>query len=452
MADATCVIGAGFSGLAAARALRQRGLPFTCVDRSTAIGGLWHYSEDADASPAYRSLHLNTSRKVTSFTDFPMPETYPRYPRHDQVAAYLREFAEHYGLLEHMELGTEVLTVQRRPDGGWDVTTRDRATGEERCRRFANVVVATGHHWSPRLPEPAIPGADTFPGVQIHSSAYRDPSPYIGKRVLVLGIGNSACDISVELSRIADRTLLAMRRGAHVVPKQMMGIPIDEIATKWWWARMPFRVQRRFIEVLLRIIRGRITDYGIPEPDHRIFSAPVTISDELLSRISHGDILVRPMMERFEGATAHFTDGTSDEIDAVIYCTGYRIEFPFLPSDHVFAPDGRVALYRRVVPVNHPGLYFVGLIRPVGSITRLVEAQSEWVTDLIEGVAGLPSAEEMQREMDAHLRATAARYGTGAMDSIQIDFLVYLKAIAEEREAGRRRAPARRPSMAPTTA
>lgn len=360
-----------------------------------------------------------------------MPETYPRFPRHDQVADYLRSYADTFDLTDQVEFGTEVARIAQRSDSTWYVKTRDLATGRERRRRFDHVVVASGHQWEPV--QPAIQGAESFLGDQRHSFDYSSPVDYLDKRVVVVGFGSSAADVSVDLSRIAKKTYLSVRRSAHVVPKQMLGIPIGEIASKPWWSRMPFPDQRRFIELVLHVIRGKLTDYGIPEPDHRLFSGTLTISDELLSRISHGDIAVRPVIESFDGPSVRFADGTSAEVDAVVYCTGYRIAFPFLADDCVFADSGQVALYHRVVSPHHRGLYFAGLIRPVGSATRLIEGQAEWIADLVEGSVGLPSTEAMTDEVDAHLAATAARYGTRPVDSIQVDFAPYLDVLARQR-------------------
>ncbi len=440
--DAVCIVGAGFSGLAVARALRQRNVPFRCIDRAAALGGVWRYP-DADQplpGPAYRSLHLNTSRHVTEFTGFPMPSTYPRYPRHDQVMDYLDQFVEHYDLRRDMEFNTEITAVRRRRDSTWEVTSHDHGSGAIRHRRFRQVVVASGHHWEPKLPDPPIRGSQTFPGECLHTRDYSGPSAFAGKRVVVVGLGNSACDIAVELSHVADTTILATRRGAHVVPKQMMGIPIDEISASRWWAWLPFRLQRRFIEVLLRIIRGHITSYGLPEPDHRIFSAPITISDELLSRLAHGAVTPKPMIDHFDSSTVYFADGTSADVDAIIYCTGYHVTVPFVPRNAVFSDSGQVGLYQRVVAPFHPGLYFVGLVRPVGALTRLVEYQAEWVADLVEGVVVPPSTREMVAEIHRYLHGVTERYSTAVGDSIHVDVPVHLQAIRRERKAGRRRA------------
>jgi len=430
--DHTCVIGAGVSGLAVAGTLHGRDLPVTVLERSTGIGGLWRHPDPAEPGPAYPSLHLNTSAKLTGYDDFPMPADFPRYPRHDQVASYLRSYADHKGVTGLVELGAEVEALTREPEGTWVVTTRHH-DGSRRRRRFGHVVVATGHHWSPRVP--SIPGDETFPGRRTHSFDYSGPAVHAGRRVVVVGFGNSAADISVELSRVAAKTVLVQRRGVHVVPKTMLGIPIDEIASAPWWARLGLPEQRRLIELLLRLVRGRLSDYGLAEPDHRVFGGALTISDELLSRINHGALVVKPAIDRIVNSVVHFADGSAEAADDLVYCTGYRIEFPFLPSEWVFEPAGRVALYQRVVSPVQPDLYFAGLIRPFGAITRLVQAQAEWIADLVEGVAELPSPRVMRREVDAHLAAAAARYGPSAADSVQVDFAAYLAALRAQRRS-----------------
>ncbi|WNV88833.1 FAD-dependent oxidoreductase [Umezawaea sp. Da 62-37] len=431
--DHVCVIGAGISGLAVARTLRRRNVSFVCVDRTGGVGGIWRQPSTGEPWPGYRSLHLNTSQKITAFADVPMPTDYPLHPRHDQIRDYLASYAEAHDLIGHMEFDTDVVSVERQKNSTWEVVTVDRATGLEKRRTFGHVVVATGHQWDPVRPGPDIPGFDSFPGEQLHAIDYSTPFEHLDKRVAVVGFGNSAADLSVELSRLAKKTILSFRRSLHVVPKTLMGIPIDEIATSRWWGRMTFTEQQRFIKLLLRIIRGKLTDFGIPKPDHKLFAGPLTISDELLSRISHGDIVVKPAIKRFDGSTVRFADGTSEEVDTVIYCTGYRISFPFLPADCAFTSTGRVGLYQRVVAPRHTGLYFAGLLKPVGSITRLVEMQAKWIADLVQGKAVLPPADVMEAEVEKHLSETAGRYGTTAQDSIQVDVTPYLDAIKRER-------------------
>ncbi|RSN66336.1 flavin-binding monooxygenase [Streptomyces sp. WAC 04229] len=425
-----CVIGAGLSGLAVAHSLKERDIGFVCLERAPDVGGIWRQPEAGERGPGYLSLHLNTAKQLTGYAGFPMPSSYPLYPRHSQVAAYLRSFAEWAGLLDHVELRTEVVAVWQAPDGAWTVVSRD-ADGTESARRFEQVIVASGHHTDPALPDPLPPGADSFDGTILHSLDYRDGADFDGRRVVVVGLGASAVDIAADLSRHAEETVLSVRRGLHIVPKQLFGMSVDEIAEAPWWTEMSFAEQRGWVERSLLVARGRLSDYGLPEPDHPVFSSAVTLSDEILSRIRHGAVTPKPAIASFDGDRVVFTDGTSTTADAVVYCTGFHMTFPFLPAGCPVAADGSVELYRRVVPAGRPGLYFVGLVRPVGAITRLVEAQAEWVARIIDGEAELPSAEAMREEIGTYLTSVAQRYGRTEGASIQVDVGPYLAEFRE---------------------
>ncbi|MBZ6138923.1 NAD(P)-binding domain-containing protein [Streptomyces olivaceus] len=425
-----CVIGAGLSGLAVAHALKERGIPFVCLEKAPDVGGIWRQPGAGERGPGYLSLHLNTAKQLTGYADFPMPSSYPLYPRHSQFAAYLRSFAEWAGLLGHVELRTEAVSVRQDADGGWTVVSRD-ADGAETSRRFEQVVVASGHHTDPALPDPLPAGADSFTGTILHSLDYRDGGDFDGRRVVVVGLGASAVDIAADLSRHAEQTLLSVRRGLHIVPKQLFGMSVDEIAEAPWWTEMSFAEQRRWVERALLVARGRLGDYGLPEPDHPVFSSATTLSDEILSRIRHGAVTPKPAIGSFDGDRVVFTDGTSVTADAVVYCTGFRMTFPFLPAGCPVAADGSVELYRRVVPADRPGLYFVGLVRPVGSITRLVEAQAQWVARLVDGEAELPAAGEMREEIATYLAGIVQRYGRAPGASVQVDVGPYLAEFRE---------------------
>ncbi|MEV4559960.1 NAD(P)-binding domain-containing protein [Kitasatospora sp. NPDC049285] len=425
-----CVIGAGLSGLAAAYALRERGVEFVCVERAADVGGLWRLPGAGEPGPGYRSLHLNTAKQLTGYAAWPMGEELGQYPRHDEMAAYLRGFAEWAGLLPHIELRTEAVSVRQDAYGVWTVVTRD-ARGTEAVRQFDQVVVASGHHSVPLLPDPLPRGAESFTGRILHSMDYRDGRDFEGQRVVVVGLGASAVDIASDLSRHAARTVLSVRRGLHVVPKQLYGISSDLIADAPWFGAKSLEEQREFVEQALLVARGKLSDYGLPEPDHRIFSSAVTISDEILSRIRHGAVLPRPGIEALAGSTVRFTDGSSAEADAIVFCTGFGWRFPFLPEGHPAGGQGRVRLYRRVVAPDQPGLWFLGLIRPVGSITRLVEAQADWVARLLTGEAALPAADVMHKEIDAYLSGIEARYGLATGSSVQVDVRAYLRELRE---------------------
>jgi dimethylaniline monooxygenase (N-oxide forming) len=414
------------------------------------IGGNWRYGNDNGTSSAYRSLHINSARKLMSYRAFPMPDDYPDYPSHWQVAKYFDDYAERFGLRERIAFRTEVVSVkpadeEEQPRGRhfnryagemstapWEVTV-DGPDGR-RTETYSAVIVANGHHWQPRWPEPPFPGADAYEGEQIHAHYYREPDVLEGKRVLVLGIGNSAVDIAVESSRIAEKTFLAMRRGAYVLPKFLGGKPIDEAAPPVS-TYLPMSVRRFFFNRLLKTAIGEMTDYGLPKPDHKLLEAHPTVSSELLPRIGHGDIAVKPNIDRFAGGRAvRFADGSEEEVDLVVYCTGYRIEFPFIDEGVFAAVDNRMPLYKRAVSVENPGLYFLGFVQPLGPVMPIAEAQAEWIADLLSGRAALPSATEMRQEIVDYERWMKKRFIASKRHTIEVDFHPYLREIGKERK------------------
>jgi len=436
--DRVCIIGAGSSGIAACQVLDARGIPFDCFEAGSSVGGNWRYLNDNEMSSAYWSLHINTSRDVMEYASFPMPKTLPNYPNHYQIAAYFDSYVDHFGVRDKITFRTEVTrVVPATSGGGWEVTTR-RRDGEPATTRYGAVLVANGHHWDPRWPEPPFPGADEFAGEQTHAHHYRVPEPYRGRRVLVLGIGNSAADIAVETASVSERTFLAMRRGAHVVPKYILGRPFDALA-KTPLTRMPLWLQRSVLRLSLRLVQGRMTDYGLPAPDHKPLSAHPTVSADLLNRLGHGDITVKPIPSRLQPHGVRFADGSVEEIDAIIYCTGYKISFPFLDTSVISAEDNRIGLFHRVVDPDHDGLFFIGLVQPLGAIMPLAEAQSHWVADLLSGAAALPSRAAMHREIAAYQRRTAARYVASKRHTIQVDFMDHQRELTSERRRGARR-------------
>jgi dimethylaniline monooxygenase (N-oxide forming) len=438
--EKVCVVGAGSSGIVACHELASRGIDFDCFEKGSQTGGNWRYENDNGMSSAYRSLHINTSRRVMAFKSLPMPEDYPDYPDHFQMAAYFDEVVERYDLRGRIKFRTEVLSVEPVAGsvGEWDVTVEGpegRSTD-----RYGAVMVANGHHWDPRWPEPAFPGAAEFEGEQLHAHEYREPDVLPGKRVLVLGIGNSGVDIAVEASRIADKTFVSTRRGAWVIPKYLNGKPIDEIANSVT-GLAPIPVMRTVMKRSLKVAVGDPTDYGLPKPDHKLLEAHPTVSSEFLPRLGHGDITAKPNIQAFTGGkTVRFVDGSEEEIDLVVYCTGYKISFPFFDPEVLAAPDNRLLLYRRVVSVERPGLYFIGFIQPLGPIMPIAEAQSEWVADLIAGRAQLPPATEMREQISEEEAKQAKRFVASKRHTVEVDFHPYLREIRRERKRAAARA------------
>jgi dimethylaniline monooxygenase (N-oxide forming) len=383
-------------------------------------------------SSAYRSLFINTSRQMMEYAAYPMPRDYPDYAHHTQIARYFDDYVDHFGFRDRIRFRTEVSAVEPAGDGRWRVVLDDGGV-----QAYDAVMVANGHHWNPKFPEPPFPGQEGFAGEQLHAHHYREPDErFVDKDVLVLGIGNSATDIAVETSRVSRMTYLAMRRGAHVLPKFIAGTPTDQLGPKWL-SRLPFAVTRALFMRELRHVQGPMESYGLPKPDHKLGEAHPTISAELLSRIGHGRITPKPNIERIEGHGVRFTDGTSVEVDTIVWCTGYRVTFPFLSSAVMEVKGNRVSLFRRVVHPEAPGLYFIGLVQPLGAIMPIAELQSEWVADLFEGSAALPEPEVMRREIEREEAAMRKRYVASTRHTIQVDYYPYMRVLSKERKRRR---------------
>jgi dimethylaniline monooxygenase (N-oxide forming) len=426
-----CIIGAGSSGIAACQVLQARGIEFDCFEKGSGIGGNWRYGNDNGMSSAYRSLFINTSRTMMEYATYPMPDEFPDYPHHTQIARYFESYVDHFGFRDKIAFRTEVARVEPAGDR-WEVTLADGQS-----RRYDAVLVANGHHWDAKYPEPPFPGQDGFTGEQLHSHWYREPDQrFVDRNVLVLGIGNSATDIASETSRVSRMTYLAMRRGAYVLPKFIGGKPLDQLSPGWA-TRLPFQLTSPLLMRQINRLQGSMESYGLPTPDHKFGQAHPTVSAELLDRIGHGRVTVKPNLERIDGSRVHFADGTSETIDTIVWCTGYRITFPFLDDALLPTAGNQVSLYRRVVHPTRAGLYFIGLVQPLGAIMPIAERQAEWIADLLEGTAALPAPDRMRRSIEREDKALRKRYVASTRHTIQVDFHSYMRTLARERKRRR---------------
>ncbi len=421
-----CVIGAGSSGIAVVKAFKDASIDFDCFEMCSVVGGNWAFGSAWSA--AYRTLHINSYCREMQYADFPMPADVSDYPHHEEIARYFNDYVDHFGLRALITFDTAVERAAPEADGSWSVRL---STGE--TRQYWYLVVATGHHHTPRWPEPPFPGQ--FEGLQMHSHDYRDMVQLSGKDVVVLGMGNSAMDIAVESSYVARNTYLASRRGAYVIPKYFFGRP--GLAIPPW---LPWQVRQVVLQQAVRVSVGPVERYGLPRPEHRILQAHPTVSDGLLSRIAHGAIVPKPNIAGLCGQKVRFTDGTVAAANVIVYCTGYRIQFPFFDESVLSAGANELPLYARVFPLAQPGLALVGFVQPWGAIMPAAEAQAKLVADLLTGRYALPESGAMRRATTRERRATARRYVASKRHTIQIDMPQYLWALRREHERGLQRA------------
>lgn len=425
-----CVIGAGCSGITAAKALHERGFDFDCFEKSDRVGGNWVFRNKNGMSSAYKRLYINTSRERMAYSDFPMPDDYPVFPHHSQIAEYFDNYVTHFGFRDRIRFDTGVEHAERLADGTWSV----RLDTDE-VKKYDALVVCNGHHWDPRWPEPAFPGE--FHGEAIHAHYYIDNEMFRDKNVLILGMGNSAMDIACEASEVAKKTFLAARRGAYIVPKYMFGKPLDQIFTS---PLVPWAVRQKMVQATLKLMIGDMETYGLPKPDHRFGEAHPTISGRILDRISHGTVTPKPNIAELLGSQVRFTDGSVEDVDVIVYCTGYKVTFPFFDEDFISAPDNDLPLFRRVFKPDMNNVFFIGLLQPLGAIMPLSEAQGRWVADYLRGEYALPSPAEIQADMEAERDRMFKRYVKSKRHTMQVDFDDYLYDLKKEIKRGTARA------------
>jgi Flavin-binding monooxygenase-like len=388
------VIGAGPSGITAVKHLRDAGFAdVVCFDRNDAVGGNWLYRPQSSHSSVFETTHIISSKTLSSYHAYPMPASYPDYPSHAQLAAYFQGYADHFDVTRHIVFGVEVLHAVPLPDERWRLEIAEQ--GVTRTEEFDALVVANGHHWKPRMP--TYPGQ--FSGELLHSHDYKRAAPFAGRRVLVIGGGNSACDVAVETSRVSAATDISWRRGYYIVPKFIFGQPGDVINARSLW--LPRAIKTRINEWLLRLVQGRNREYGLPDPSYRFGATHPTINSELFYAIRHGHITPRRDIARYDGSTVHFVDGSQGDYDVIIACTGYWIAHPFFSPDVLDYSTGAVPLYLRMLPAQYRTLSFIGLFQPLGCIWPAAELQSELLARYLRGQWTPPGelASLIQREL-----------------------------------------------------
>lgn len=440
-----CIVGAGPSGFTTAKALKDRGIPFDCFELSDVVGGTWAYKNRNGMSACYQSLHIDTSKHRMAFEDFPIPADFPDFPHHSQILAYFNDYVDHFGLRADITFNTAVTFATRRPDGLWEVTLDRSAAGgpSSETRLYDALFICNGHHWDPRWPE--FEGMNGFTGVQMHAHSYLtpfEPHDLRGKRIVVVGMGNSAMDIASELSQrpIAAKLFVAARRGVWVLPKYINGQAADKGAMPAW---IPLSVQRAIARRVIKKHVGRMEDYGLPKPDHEPLEAHPSVSGEFLTRVGCGDITVKPNIRRFDGGTVEFEDGSREEIDAVIYATGYNVSFPFLDTAVVEVRDNHVPLFKRIFRPGIPNLFFMALAQPLPTLVNFAEQQMKLVGAYLTGRYALPDESEMERVIRADEEMYTGHFYKSARHTMQVDFNKYVWDMDREIRRGARRAAAR---------
>ncbi|XP_075895502.1 flavin-containing monooxygenase 5-like [Nelusetta ayraudi] len=437
------VIGAGPSGLSSIKACLDEGMVPTCFESSDDVGGLWKFKEVSEPNRAsiYRSLTINVSKEMMCYSDFPIPADYPNYMHNAKILKYFMMYAEHFKLRQHIRFQTSVKSVRQAVDysrtGRWELVTEDKEGQEER-HVFDAVICCSGHYTAPNLPLKDFPGIETFEGKYFHSWDYKGPEDMHGKRLVVIGIGNSGGDIAVESSRVAEQVYMSTRTGAWVI-RQVSdnGLPVDMI------------YNTRFIHILFQLLPINFfnwygenklnamydhTMYAL-KPKHRLFSKIPVINDDLPLKILSGSVIIKPNVKEISGSTVTFSDGTRvEKVDTIVFSTGYNCDFPYLPRNSLYRSGHRVALYKHVFPPNleHPTLAVVGFIHALGAIMPQAEMQARWVTRVFKGYKKLPSNQAMIKAVERDTKDMEDHYIVSNLTPLQVDFVSYMDDLAGE--------------------
>ncbi|MFR9751508.1 flavin-containing monooxygenase [Nocardia sp. 004] len=425
------VIGAGPSGIAAAKECLAHGLGDDLVvfEKSDQVGGNWVYRDEYGHSSVYETTHLISSKYYSEYEDFPLPPGTPDYPHHTVLKKYFQDYADYFGVTSRIRFHTQVLHATRGDAGEWII--HSRGPRGERTETFDALMVANGHHWDPRMPE--YPGH--FDGEFIHSHAFKSSRPFAGKRVLVIGGGNSAADVVVDCSQVAERCCISMRHGQWFVPKYIWGLPTDVFYEKTVRWVVP-KLRQPVFGLTMHIILGDNRDFGLPDPDHRFLEGHPTINSELFYYIGHGSVTPKTGVSFLDGKRVHFTDGSSEEFDTIIAATGYKITFPFFDKSFIDW-DGvqRPPLWRLMFHAEVPNLYFIGLFQPLGCIWPLADYQAMLACLELTGRYHRPA--DMRKALAEELAHPHHKFVESPRHSTEVDYVTFRKELlAELRAAG----------------
>ena len=427
------IVGAGASGLCAARYFHDAGFKVTVFEIGSKVGGLWCFENDNGLSAAYRTLHINTAKGLTNFSDFKFPPGTQHFPDHRDMYAYFERFVEHFNLRPLLRFNTRVVGIEplERVPGRrspWIVETEhgDRET-------FDAVVIASGHLTSPLHLEQYR----AFGGEYLHSHDYKRPENFLGKRVCIVGSGNSGLDIAADLASVNPRTVIVARSGVLIAPKLIFGRPFTDMTAWMQHPLIPQWFTRRVTRALIYLLHGPMERLGfrpLRGRSHALSNATI------VQHIAYRRVEVKNGIASIEGRRIIFSDGTSEEFDTLIAATGYRIDLPFLSEEILSVRDNVVQLYNRMIHPDWPGLYFIGLVNINGSANQVYERQAPWLVAVEKGEAILPSPAEM-REAIARKAEWVARYYPGTpRHTLEEEPVPYFQDLARSLRAARRRA------------
>ncbi|KAI6653974.1 hypothetical protein LOD99_3150 [Oopsacas minuta] len=426
------IIGAGACGLVGLKEALSHGLKPVCFEIDCDIGGLWNIDKKNYSSSVYNSTIINTSKEMMCFSDFPMPRDFPAYCPHHKVLEYFRFYCENFGLREYIAFKHRVELVEKSDDyeqtGDWKLTITNLKQQRTYVELFNFVLVCNGHHGVPHIPH--ISGRNLFKGKCIHSQDYFKNDNYVGKSVVIIGVGNSGCDMAVDMSRVCKKVYLVTRKGAWIFPRLHNGsLPFDMQLNRFIRSVMPRYLSKLYIRSLIYKLAD-LDIYGLT-PDHDVLTSHPTVNDDLIGRIAVGSIVVKPNIRSITETGVQFIDNTSVDADVIAYCTGYSIGFPFLASGIINTLDNNVELYKYVFPPHLKGsLAILGCVQPLGAINPIAELQARWVMMIFNKVLKLPTQPLMEKDIKMKREKMSRAFTKSRRHTIQVDYQNYSDEIS----------------------
>jgi dimethylaniline monooxygenase (N-oxide forming) len=428
------IIGAGAAGLCAAKHMIEAGCDVSLYEIGSKVGGMWVYNNDNNLSSAYKTLHINTARDLTAFKDFAFDPAVQDFPDHRDMATYLAAYARHFDITRRITFKTRVTKVGPAPDYAADRPRWQITTDTGNTATYDSIILASGHL---STPEEVPMLRDAFKGEYLHSHHYKDPALYASKRVCVVGVGNSSCDIASDLCTTAERTVLVGRSTPLIIPKLIFGRPFWEIVKPFYKPWVPAAVRVRAVKFFTWVVHGNMADLGFAPHTKKVHA---TSNANIVNHIKYRRVAVKQGITAVSGKRITFTDGSSEEFDTLIAATGYALDLPSVAPEVAKMDRHSLDLYMRIVPPDWKGFYFLGFFNSDSALNWIVEGQIRWLREIELGRAALPTKPEMQDEIAARKAWVARNFKDSSRHGIEVEHIPYFADLRRTMKDAQRRA------------
>lgn len=420
-----CIIGAGPSGITAAKNCKASGIAFDIFEKNNKVGGNWVFDSDTGHSSVYENTHIISSRYFSEYEDYPMPAHYPDYPRHDQLQEYFENYSKHFGIYNRIKFNHTIDKVTKTDNERWEVEFTD-AKGKKNKNIYDYLMVCNGHHWMPKYPK----YEGEYTGIWMHSHDFkRVTDDWRDKKILVIGAGNSACDVVVESARVSKDVYISMRSPQWFIPKFLLGQPADVLVKSI--EKLPTKVRQKVLTKTLKTMVGKYSDFGLPEPNRPLLTQHPTANSDFIDYVRHGKIKPKPAVKRFNGKEVEFVDGTKQEFDIICCCTGFWTVLPFFDKDFIdFQHAEKIPLYRKMFHAEHKTLYFIGLFQPLGCIWPMSDFQAKLACQEISGKYKRPA--DLKAAIQYEIDHPHYDFDGGQRHAVEVDYNEFRKELVQD--------------------